>query len=251
MALLRIGHIRFDADLIVFDKDGTLIDFEFMWGRLVRAWVKRLAPDANTESRRQDLYRGLGYDPRTRRTDGAGPLATAPMATVYTIAAAVLYRHGFSWEEAEAHAKCSFEATLAAIPLARLVRPVTDVRTLLSRLQGGDVRVAVVTTDDRATTRATLKLLGIEELVDFLACGDDSIAVKPAPDAVSKACAALKVRPARTAVVGDTIADMTMARQAGVGCCVAVLTGAGERDALAAHADVVLDSIAGIDIESP
>ena len=44
MALLSFGPLLFDADLVVFDKDGTLTDFESMWGRLTVAWVERLAP---------------------------------------------------------------------------------------------------------------------------------------------------------------------------------------------------------------
>jgi beta-phosphoglucomutase-like phosphatase (HAD superfamily) len=43
MARLQIGPVPFDAGLVAFDKDGTLIDFEFMWGRLAATWVEHLA----------------------------------------------------------------------------------------------------------------------------------------------------------------------------------------------------------------
>ncbi|MBM4465425.1 MAG: HAD family hydrolase, partial [Chloroflexi bacterium] len=50
------------------------------------------------------------------------------------------------------------------------------------------------------------------------------------------------------AVVGDTVADLLMARRAGAGLCVGVLSGVGDPALLAAHADVVLRSIDEIGI---
>jgi HAD superfamily hydrolase (TIGR01509 family) len=249
MTWLWLGPITFDVGLVIFDKDGTLIDFDYAWGRQTVAGVERLVTALEAgDTLRRDLYRSLGYDPQAGCTDGAGPLATAPMEKLYTIAAAVLYQHGFGWDEAEAHVENLLKAEMAAIPLSELVRPAADVKTLLSELRAADVRVAVVTTDDRSPTQQTLALLGIENQVDFLACGDDQIRLKPAPDAVLTACAHLGVEPAHTLVVGDTVTDMLMAERARSGCRAAVLTGAGDRDSLAAHADVVLNSIAEISV---
>jgi phosphoglycolate phosphatase len=247
MTWLNLGSVSFDADLAIFDKDGTLIDFEYAWGQQTVAGVERLlAAVQGSDALRRDIYRSLGYDPQTRRTAGTGPLATAATAKLSTIVATVLYQQGLSWDEAEAHVKNSFEAGMAAIPLRELVRPVAGVRALLNDLRRANVRVAVVTTDDRTSTRAMLALLGIEDQLDFLACGDDPIPTKPAPDAVLKACAELGVEPGRTLVVGDTLTDMVMAERARAGCRAAVLTGVGARDSLAPHADVVLNSIADI-----
>ncbi len=249
MTWLNVGSVSFDAGLAIFDKDGTLIDFEYAWGQQTVAGVERLvAAVGGSDALRRDLYRSLGYDPQTRHTDGTGPLATASMAKLSAIAATVLYQHGLGWDTAEAHVKNSFEAGMAAIPLRELVRPAADVQVLLSELHRANVRVAVVTTDDRAPTQETMALLGIEDQVDFLACGDDRIPTKPAPDAVLKACADLGVEPRRTLVVGDTLTDMVMAERAGAGCRAAVLTGVGARDSLAPQADVVLNSIAEISI---
>lgn len=249
MARLSVGPLLFDAELVVFDKDGTLIDFEYAWGRQAVAAVERLVAAVQGEARlRDDLYRSLGYDPQTRRTAGTGPLATASIGKLCTIAAIVLYQHGFVWDEAEAHSRNSFEAGLTSFPLEELVRPVADLNSLFHDLRQATVHLAIVTTDDRAPTQETLALLGIADLVDFLACGDDQIPLKPAPDAVLNACAHVGTQPAHTLVVGDTITDMVMAERAGVGCRAAVLTGVGRRESLAAHADVVLSSIADIHV---
>jgi phosphoglycolate phosphatase len=242
MALVQFGNQPFDADLAAFDKDGTLIDFEFMWGRLATAWVEHLTAQAGDKELRRELYRSLGYDPRLQRTKPQSPLAIASTGQLQAIAAATLYRHGIPWTESEDHARRAFE-TSSDLPLADLIRPTGDVAGLLERLQDCGVRVAVVTTDHRAETEETLRIMGIAHLVDHSVCGDDGLPIKPAPDMLQAACGRLGVEPARAVFVGDTMADVLMAGRAGAGLKVAVLTGAGEPALLREHADVVLRSI--------
>ena len=242
MATLRIKDIPFDADLVVFDKDGTLIDFEAMWGRRAVAWVEHLVAEIGDESLRSVLYDSLGYDVQRQRTRPQSPLAIATTRQLRTIAAAVLYRRGMPWTEAEDRTRHIF-ADHTDLPLADLIRPTGDVVGLLERLQARGVRVAIITTDYRAETEETLHLMGIAPLVDQVLCGDDGLPWKPAPDTLLIACKRLGIAPERVAVVGDTVADLLMARRAGAGLSVAVLTGAGEREQLAVYADVALNSI--------
>ncbi len=42
MARLTLGNHIFDADLIIFDKDGTLIDFKHLWAQKTMAGVEQL-----------------------------------------------------------------------------------------------------------------------------------------------------------------------------------------------------------------
>ena len=102
----------------------------------------------------------------------------------------------------------------------------------------------MVTSDDRAPTEATLRALGVDGFVEMLVCGDDGLPSKPAPETILEACRVLDVDAARTAMIGDSIADMTMATAAAVGLRVAVLSGIGRRSELEPLADAVIDSIA-------
>ena len=240
--IVHFGNRPFDAGWVAFDKDGTLLDFEWMWGRLAEAWVDRLAGQAGQEVLRRELFRSMGYDPLGRRTEPQSPLAIATTTQIQTIVAGTLYREGASWPEAEDLARLAFE-TGQELPLASLVRPAGDVAGLLAQLHGAGVRVAVVTTDLRADTQETLRLLGVDHLVDQLVCGDDGLPSKPAPEMLLAAAQGLGLDPAECAVVGDTLGDLWMAERAGAGLRVAVLTGAGDKALLAQHADAVLDSI--------
>jgi phosphoglycolate phosphatase len=240
--LVHFGDRLFDVDWIAFDKDGTLLEFEVMWGRLAEAWVDRLAGKPGQEGLRRELFHSLGYDPSQRRTQPQSPLAIAKATQLQTILAVTLYREGISWPEAEDLARLALE-TGQELPLASLVQPAGDVAGLLARLQSSEIQVAVVTTDLRADTEETLRLLDVDSLVDQVVCGDDGLPSKPAPDMLLAAGQRLGLDPARCAVVGDTLGDLWMAARAGAGLKVAVLTGAGEPALLATHADVVLGSI--------
>jgi phosphoglycolate phosphatase len=250
MALLQLGALQFDADLVIFDKDGTLIDFELMWGRLAEAAVERLAAETGGEALERELYAALGYDRSARRTRPESPLSIATTSQLWTIAAAVLYRHGIPWSEGEARARRAF-VDQNDLPLADLIRPTGDVPGLLAALRAAGVHVAVVTTDHRAETEETLQILGVSHLVETLVCGDDAVPWKPAPDAVLIICERLGAEPGRTAVVGDTMADLLMAQGAGAGLRAAVLTGAGDPEQLRANSDVLLRSIDEITVVQP
>jgi len=122
----------------------------------------------------------------------------------------------------------------------------TDLPVLFRRLRDSGVTIAVATTDDREPTDATLRALGIREDVSALACGDDGVGVKPDPRMLLALCEVVRIAPQRTAIVGDTVADMTMGRDAGAGRVIGVLSGIDDRAHLEPLADLILPSIADL-----
>jgi phosphoglycolate phosphatase len=244
MARIAVGPLVREIDLVAFDKDGTLIDFYHLWGRRARVAVaavtERAGGDVELAAR---LYRSIGYDPARDRAAADGPLAIASMPKLYTICATVLYQHGLSWHEAEAIAQDAFAGALGAIPTADQVRPLGDPRGLFRRLAGAGVKIALVTSDDRAATAATLGLLGLADHVAAMVCGNDPIPNKPAPDALRHLEERLGVPAARMMMVGDTVGDLETGRNAGIGCCVGVLSGTGREEQLGWRADAVIASI--------
>ncbi len=197
-------------DLVVFDKDGTLIDFHAMWG----GWAQELGRRLDGATRRPvagDVFAAIGFDPVNDRVRAGAPLAVATMAELAEVIAAVIRR----WCPSVAAARRAVEsAWFRPDPVASAI-PTADLATLFGLLRDSDRLIAVATTDDRAPTEATLRGLGIREHVSALACGDDGVGVKPDPAMVLAICAALRVAPDRVAVVGDTPADLAMGRSAG------------------------------------
>jgi phosphoglycolate phosphatase len=248
VADLVIKGKRYEVELIIFDKDGTLVDFHQLWGARTRESVAALARDvggdaAAQQALQQELLRALGYDTAADRVLYDGPLAVASMAKLYTIAASVLFRHGCGWHDAERIIADSFIPKMSASPDTSLIRPRGDILHLFDRLKEAGVYIVVVTSDERAGTEAALALLGADGYVARLISGDGDFPEKPAPDAIHHLAAEFSLEVERMMMVGDTVNDMLFGRNGGVGLCVGILGGAGDDEELARHADVVVDSL--------
>jgi phosphoglycolate phosphatase len=226
-------------DLVIFDKDGTLIEFGRMWG----GWAVALADGIRGSAGRAvdgPLYAMLGFDVATGRILPGGGLASTPMARLRERTRDVLREAGLS----DGAADRALEAAWHAPDPVGLARPLTDLHALFGRLHDAGRLVAVATSDDREPTERTLESLGVTDEIDALVCADDGVPVKPAPGMITHLSEALGVPVSDCAVAGGAPADMLMARAAGAGLTVAVLTGVGQRDDLAPLADIVLGSVA-------
>jgi phosphoglycolate phosphatase len=228
-------------DLVVFDKDGTLIEFDRMW----RDWVADLGANLSAATGRplvDQLFGLMGVDPVSGLIYPHGLLAATPMARLRELVVEALDDEGVAPEAAEAAVARSWHPP---DPVA-LATPVTDLAALLDRLEMRGIRAAVATADDRGPTERTLAALGIADRFEVLACADDGHPNKPFPDPVLHIAAALEVALDRILVVGDAPADMRMGRAAGAARVVGVLTGVGDEAILAPLADLILPSIADL-----
>ena len=225
-------------ELVIFDKDGTLIEFHAMWS----GWALELGRRLEATTRRPvagDVFAAIGFDPAANRIQPNGPLAIATNAEIEERVAAVVRR----WCPSVAAARRAVEtAWFEPDPVTTAV-PIADLPALFGALRASGRRLAVATTDDRDPTDATLRALGVRADVAAIACGDDGIGRKPEPGMVEAICAALATEPARAAVIGDTAADLQMGRAAGARRVLGVLSGVGGAAELEPLADAVLGSI--------
>lgn len=99
-----------------------------------------------------------------------------------------------------------------AIPATKLYRGAI---TTLRAFRRAGIRQATVTGKRAADCERILRGLGLKRELDAYLGGDSVARPKPAPDLALAAMELLHVAPHETAVVGDTLTDMRMARSAG------------------------------------
>jgi phosphoglycolate phosphatase len=236
---------RIPCRLVIFDKDGTLIDFAATWLPLIRKRVefllKALGRDAELESL---LLRSWGIDPVNGRIDPRGPCPVSPRAEEIVIGTAVLYQHGYPWDESKQVVAQAFDEADASTDRTKMVKPIAGVESLLRRLKQEGFLIALATNDERVDTDATLTSLSIGSLFDMVVCAGEVHPPKPHPETVLAICRKLSVLPQQAVFVGDSVGDMIAGKKAGLALTFGVLEGGiTPREELEKVADGVLDSI--------
>ncbi|AKS45434.1 phosphoglycolate phosphatase [Octadecabacter temperatus] len=216
---------------VVFDKDGTLFDFNATWG----AWARDVfvAETKAEPSRLVELADALGYD-LDAGLFRPGSLVIA--STVSEIAQAAL---PFVPET-------SVDALVDRFNAAAILAPQVETTALvpfLTSLKDAGLKLGVATNDGEAPARAHLAAAQTEALFDFIVGSDSGFGGKPAAGQLHGFCEATGLAAHTCAMVGDSTHDLHAGRAAGM-ATVAVLTGVAGREELAPHADVVLNSIA-------
>lgn len=113
----------------------------------------------------------------------------------------------------------------------------------LQTLKARGHRLGLVTNKPRRFVNLMLPVYGIEPLFDTVVAGDDLATKKPDPAMVHQALSELGVAPADACLVGDSIADLGAAKNAGVASILVTFGYAGDLDVRHAGADRVIESL--------
>jgi phosphoglycolate phosphatase len=218
---------------ILFDKDGTLVDFHQTWGGATYAVMERLAAgDSGKLARLVDVNE---FDLVERRIRPTSPLVAGSSAD-----------YGVLWAQALGVAPDQdFVDTMDALfveeALAR-VAPIGTPEALFASLKSEGYLLGIVTNDSEAGAIAQCTKLGLMPWLDAVIGYDSGHGRKPEPGQLRAFARAHGIAPGETALVGDSLHDLHAARAAGV-VSIAVLSGLAGEAELAAHADHVVADI--------
>ncbi|KQY19970.1 HAD family hydrolase [Rhizobium sp. Root482] len=218
---------------ILFDKDGTLLDYVKSWVP-VNYEVATIAANGDAALARRLLLAG-GMDPDTGHVTPDSLLAAG---TAAEIAAGMVAAGAPYTVEALTEKFDGLFANSAAYAV-----PVTDLAAFFADLHAKGYRLGVASSDNERSIRGTAKRFGFDTYLHYVAGYDSGFGVKPQPGMVHGFCAATGLQPHQVAVVGDNNHDLHMGRNAGAGLTVAVLTGTGSPQSLAAASDHCLNDI--------
>jgi phosphoglycolate phosphatase len=218
---------------ILFDKDGTLIDFDRTWGPATYAIIRALAGGDEAAMLRQ--AQALHFSLDLGRFLSTSPLIAGSSASYGRLWGEALGRSDHDALKREIDALSAVESLKALTPIGRP-------RDVLWVLKSRGMRLGMATNDSEASARRQAEALELDDLLDFIAGYDSGHGGKPSPGMVLAFAREMGVAPSRVAMVGDTMHDMQAARAAGA-LAIAVLTGPAGIEDLAADADHVIADV--------
>jgi len=243
MPCLLVEGRTVKCGLVIFDKNGTLVDQNMVLLALAKARRSSFKNHAGEDS--AALWERLvGVNLKNDEIDQGGPLGTAPRREEILIASAALYLNQHSWSEAKQLAQKIYdEADESMTPPYGSVF-LSGVEEALSRLKRGGLKLAIASTDTHRRTVESFKALGVAKLFDVVVGSDDVVNGKPSPDMILQILKETGVSADDAVMVGDSASDMQMGRNVKVQACIGVLTGFTSAEKLGQLADIVVSSVA-------
>ncbi|BAZ32998.1 HAD family hydrolase [Cylindrospermum sp. NIES-4074] len=225
---------------ILFDKNGTLEDSEVYLRSLGQRCARMI--DAQIPGIGEPLLMAFGIN--SDRLDPAGLISVASRRETEVAAAAYIAETGRGWFESlkiARQALAEAEQYIGTTPSPLFVGSLD----VLQSLSAAGLKLGILSA---ATTQEVQEFVATHQLRDYikLEMGVDEGPSKPDPVLFLQACQALGVEPGATLMVGDSVGDMQMARNAKAAGCIGI-TWVGKSDNVRG-ADVVINQLDEIQI---
>ncbi len=217
---------------ILFDKDGTLFDFESSWGPWYADLLQELAQD---EAHAVRIGAAVHFDLKSGRFGDESVLIHGTADQFLDIVLPMLPNWNYAELAQHVLHKTGHVRQVPVLPLAGF----------FEGLIAMGITLGIATNDNEVPTISQLEAAGIKDKFSFIAGCDSGFGAKPGQGMQKGFCAALGLDPASVAMVGDSAYDLVSGRAAGMQT-IAVLTGIAGRKELAPLADVVLRDIGEI-----
>ena len=218
---------------LLFDKDGTLFDFEKTWN----SWTSRILTEVSKQSdvSISALADAIDFDLKT----GKLLPQSIVIAGTHRQVTAALHTKLSNWDFEH------LESYLLDYVIETRQYEVVPLQKYFRKLKSEGLLLGVMTNDAERGAQAHLAAAGILDLLDFVAGSDTGFGCKPAPEPLLAFAKITGLKPHEIAMVGDSLHDLQAAQAAGM-MRIAVLTGMASEDELKKHADLVLPSIANL-----
>ena len=252
MPRIRYYNKEVFCRLVIFDKDGTLIDFSATWVPLIRKRAALVSNAVGGDGRLEALLlRAWGIDPGSGRIDPRGPCPVSPRTEEIVIGTMVLYQQGVPWDEAKHRVAQAFDEADRGTDRVKLLKPVRGILSLLQHLKEIGFLLGLATNDERRDTEEMLSALRWNPFFDGIVCSGEADPPKPHPAMVLALCRRLSILPHEALFIGDTVNDMKMGKRAGLALTIGVLEGGvTPRRDLEMAADLVVDSFEALQVSS-
>lgn len=218
---------------ILFDKDGTLIDFDLSWMKVGIQMVDQFVERYISEEDQAHAYQTLGVNKETDQIEPGTPMACGSLDEIIQNFNALAGEDVSAWTR-----KTSQYLIDHRVPEIKWIEGMVDA---LETLKAQGYRIGIITSDTKKGADQFIESTDTEAFFDCVISTESHAAEKPNPAVLNPLFAQEKgLKAEEIAIVGDNPNDIQTAINAGLGLSVAVLTGVGQAHEFK-HADYVVE----------
>lgn len=228
---------------VLFDKDGTLVDFFSLWLQAAYAVIPKIIQELDLDDSpqmEQYLLETIGIVNGHINPDGGicyksyGDLAL-DLAT--SLEKKKIYRQAFKIHVVLVKL---FDEFVTSDEVT--FKTFTPIHELVSELKKRNIKVGLATADTIYSAKYCLTKLGVMDDFDYVGGDDGMVKPKPNVDMFHIFTEKYKLLPHQVAVVGDTLNDMIFAKECGA-VAIGVLSGVSKEEKLKEEGDYIISSV--------
>lgn len=249
MTILKLRDQEFEVEAIVFDKDGLLFDSQHFWKHLALMRMECLSRISGFPMREWLNLFGVEYeDDQVVRVDPYGIFAVAtPQEEAIVTASLIRSSTSAQWGDCRRMAVSAFHDADREFNLLQALLPKKGFPDIFHRLREQGITYGIATSDELHRTRDSIDSFDSYEALRFAITPVDVKRGKPSPDMLLLASKLVSVPLDKIMMIGDSVVDVQMAREAG---CIGV--GIPDDDEMSrkmeSYADCIIDSLDEIEI---
>ena len=228
---------------ILFDKDGTLVDFFSLWlqaaTEVIPFFLKKNKIQVSQELI-EYLLKTIGVN--QGEIDPKGALAYKSYGEIAKDICDALEERKIYIAVTKAKEQIEEFFNQSVSRREANIQLFTDMNALMENLKSRNLIIGLATADTKISAENCLKSIGIEQFFDYIGADDGKRKPKPDKEMFLEFQNQFLLKPEEIAVVGDTYNDMLFAKQNG-GIAIGVLSGVSEEEDFENEADYIIASI--------
>lgn len=215
-----------NVETVLFDKDGTLIDLHYFWGKMTELRAKEVINRFNLpEEYFEKICLYLGFDINSGKMLSDGITALYSRVKIIAIFKENLKELGVNTTDLELAHIFDNVSEVFYQNMQEYTKPIDEALELVKSLRECGVKIGIVTSDSVESTRLTIKKFGWENLFDCAVGRECSTQTKESGALTLIALSQLDANSKTTVMIGDTPMDYWAAKNAGVERVILVASG--------------------------
>ncbi len=209
----KIDNIK----MVIFDKDGTLIDVHHYWCSMIEFRADFFVNSLNISDKQKlhdDLVKAMGINLKTKKMKPEGPVGIKPRGFIVDVALDIMKKYDKSYTKLMVEDIFKKVDEFSKTKLDTIVKALPDMKRVLEDLTKANIKISIATTDLSARAVLAMKSLSVDAYFTNIAGADLVKKAKPNPDLVEYILDENSLSKEDVVVVGDSMADLGMATNA-------------------------------------